>query len=321
MAETHRNRGAIAGLFAAVATPIHADGRTDLGTFDRLVDLLVDAGVHGICIAGATGEYPHFETADRKAIIRRAAERLPRDCALLVGIGAPSMRHAIELGETAANAGSRALLLPMPMFFRYEQQDLQAYCAHVSRAVRAPCLLYDLPDFTNSLAPETVVNLLRDEQFIVGIKDSSGRVENLAAFAEARSGDLWTLLVGDDRLLRQGLQSGWDGGISGVAGFCPELLVALYRSFVDGRLDEVTRLEGLLDELISQLAPFPTPWGIRIGLAARGIPTGPLPLPVTPTRQKQIAEFGDWLPEWLSRTRLVSQPAGAAGARPARAAR
>ena len=272
MAETHRNRGAIAGLFAAVATPIHADGRTDLGTFDRLVDLLVDAGVHGICIAGATGEYPHFETADRKALIRRAAERLPRDCALLVGIGAPSMRHAIELGETAANAGSRALLLPMPMFFRYEQQDLQAYCAHVSRAVRAPCLLYDLPDFTNGLAPETVVNLLRNEEFIVGVKDSSGKVENLTAFAQARAGRAWSLLVGDDRVQHAGLQAGWDGGISGVAGFCPELPVAIYQSFVDKQLDEAARLQGLLDELISHIAPFPTPWGIRIGLAARGIP-------------------------------------------------
>lgn len=309
-------RTAIAGLFAAVATPTHADGRIDLGTFDRLVDFLVDAGVHGICIAGATGEYPHFETADRKAIIRRVAERLPRECALLVGIGAPSMRHAIELGETAANAGSRALLLPMPMFFRYEQQDLQAYCASVSRAVRAPCLLYDLPDFTNGLAPETVVNLLRDEQFIVGIKDSSGQAENLAAFAEARSDDSWTLLVGDDRLLRQGLQSGWDGGISGVAGFCPELLVALYRSYVDDRLDEVTRLEGLLDELISRLAPFPTPWGIRVGLAARGIDTGPLPLPTTPTRQLQIATFREWLPPWLRRNGLLAQHADAAKVTP-----
>ena len=307
-------RAPIAGLFAAVVTPTHEDGRVDLPTFDRLVDFLVEAGVSGICIAGATGEYPHFETADRKAIIRRAAERLPRDCALLVGIGAPSMRHVVELGEAALAAGSRALLLPMPMFFRYEQQDLEAFSARVSDTLRAPCLLYDLPGFTNGLAPATVLNLLRTAEFIVGIKDSSGEVEHLTAFAQARAGHPWSLLVGDDRVLDAGLRAGWDGGISGVAGFCPELLVAIYQSFVDTQLDEAARLQGLLDELISHIAPFPTPWGIRIGLAARGIPTGPLPLPVTPTRQQQIAEFGDWLPEWLSRTGLVlvSQPAGGA---------
>src|SRR5688572_22322022 len=199
----------LAGLFAAVATPIHGDGRVDLATLDRLIDFLVEAGVSGICLAGATGEYPHFETADRKAVIRRAAGRLPRDRALLVGIGAPSMRLAVELGETALEAGSRALLLPMPMFFRYEQEDLEAYCAHVSGALRGPCLLYNLPDFTNGLAPATVLNLLRGEEFIVGIKDSSGSVENLAVFAQARNGRPWTLLVGDDRALHRGLEAGW----------------------------------------------------------------------------------------------------------------
>lgn len=306
MSEGHqRDRAAIAGLFAAVATPIHVDGRIDFRTLDRLIDFLVETGASGICLAGATGEYPHFETADRKAIIRRAADRLPRDRALLVGVGAPSMRHVIELGETALEAGSRALLLPMPMFFRYEQEDLEAFCAHVSRTLRAPCLLYNLPDFTNGLAPATVLDLLRREEFIVGIKDSSGAVENLAAFARARSGQPWTLLVGDDRVLHQGLEAGWDGGISGVAGFCPELLVAIYRSFVQGRRAETARLQALLDELILQIAPFPTPWGIRIGLAARGMDTGPLPLPITPARRHQIAAFREWLPEWLVRTGLV----------------
>src|SRR5206468_8277194 len=264
------------------------------------------AAVAGICLAGATGEYPHFETADRKTIVRHTARRLPRDRALLVGIGASSMRHTIEIGETAIESGSRALLLPMPMFFRYEQPDLEAFCARVSGVLRAPCLLYNLPDFTNGLAAGTVLNLLRDEEFIVGIKDSSGQEEHLVVFAEARAGQPWTLLVGDDRVLHKGLQAGWDGSISGVAGFCPELLVALYRSFVDNQRDETARLQGLLDELISQIALFPTPWGIRIGLAARGFATGPLPLPPTATRRRQMAAFRDWLPEWLLRTGLVT---------------
>jgi len=306
-----QDNGRIEGLFAAVATPIRGDGGVDLAVLDRLIDFLVEAGVSGICLAGATGEYPHFETADRKTVIRRAAGRLPPDRALLVGIGGPSVRHTIDLGETALRAGSRAVLLPMPMFFRYEQEDLAEFATHVSGALRGPCLLYNLPDFTNGLAPETVVSLLREAEFIVGIKDSSGQIEHLTAFAEARSGEPWTLLVGDDRALLRGLQAGWDGSISGVAGFCPELLVALYRSHVAGRAEEASRLQDLLDELIAQLSPFPTPWGIRIGLAARGIDTGPLPLPLTAERKRQAAAFSKWLPEWLVRSGL-DRPANTA---------
>src|SRR5687767_7122084 len=163
------------GLFAAVATPVDGDGRLDLAALDRLIEFLLAAGVDGICVGGATGEYPHFQIRERAQVIRRAAERLPRNRALLVGIGAPSARRVIKLGRLAAEEGSEALLLPMPMFFRYEQDDLRAFCVHVSRELAAPCLLYDLPDFTNGLAPATVLSLLREEEFIVGIKDSSGR--------------------------------------------------------------------------------------------------------------------------------------------------
>ena len=294
----------VGGLFAAVPTPVEDDGRIDEAAFDRVVDLVVAAGVSGICIAGATGEYPHFEVADRKALIRRAAARLPPGLALLVGIGAPSMRLAIELGEAAMNAGSRALLLPMPMFFRYEQQDLEAYCAGVSRALRSPCLLYNLPAFTNGLERSTIVSLLRTEANIVGIKDSSGDAGNLSALAAERGSEPWSLLVGDDRLLLSGLQAGWDGAISGVAGFCPELLVAIHRSAISSQTNEAARLEGLLDELTSRFMIFPAPWGIRIGLAARGYSTGPLPLPLTPGRQQQIADFTAWFREWLVRTGL-----------------
>ncbi len=293
------------GLFAAVATPVREDGQIDFPVFDRVMDLLVHAGVSGICLGGATGEYPHFETADRKALIRRAAERLPRDRALLVGIGAPSLRHVIELGEAAMAAGSRALLLPMPMFFRYEQQDLAAFSSRVSRSMRAPCLLYNLPTFTNGLEPATILDLLRTEEFIVGIKDSSGEVNNLTTLAQARAGEPWSLLVGDDRLLLSGLQAGWDGAISGVAGFVPELVVAVQRSAADRHVDEAKRLQGLLNELLVQMTPFPTPWAIRIGLAARGFATGPLPLPLTAARQQQVAEFTGWLRGWLPSTGLA----------------
>ncbi len=306
--------GPIAGLFAAVVTPIQEDGRLDLRTFDRLVEFLVDAGVSGVCIAGATGEYPHFETHDRKAVIRRAAERLPERLDLLVGIGAPSMHHVVELGRTAMDAGSRALLLPMPMFFRYEQEDLEAFSAGIIDTLRAPCLLYNLPGFTNGLEVATILSLLRREEFIVGVKDSSGQRRNLDAIAQARADNAWSLLVGDDRVLNAGLGAGWNGGISGVAGFCPELLVALYRSHIESRPHDAARLQGLLDELIVHIAPFPTPWGIRIGLAARGIPTGPLPLPLTANRRRQIVEFTEWLPEWLLRNNLVSLSGGGAAA-------
>jgi 4-hydroxy-tetrahydrodipicolinate synthase len=287
------------GLFAAVATPIRENGDLDLPVLDRLVDFLAGSGVDGLCVGGATGEYPHFETADRRAVIERVRRRLPSNVALVAGVGAPSTARTIDMGRAALDDGCAAVLLPMPMFFRYEQQDLAAFATAASRGIAGPCLLYDLPDFTNGLRPETSVELLERERFIVGIKDSSGREPNLATFAEARGQRPWSLFVGDDRLLARGLAAGWNGGISGIAGVCPELIVGLYRSHRGGKADERERWQSLLDRFIERLSVFPTPWAIRLGLGARGLGTGPLPLPLTAERQQQAAEFVDWLPGWL----------------------
>ena len=63
----------------------------------------------------------------------------------------PNVRHVIDLGKYAFDQGSEAVLVPMPMFFRYQQQDLAEYCREVAQALAAPCLIYDLPDFTNPI--------------------------------------------------------------------------------------------------------------------------------------------------------------------------
>ena len=197
------------GVIAAVATPVGADGGLVVATFERLVGFLLESGVDGLCLGGATSEYPNTALEDRKAAIGAAARHLPLDRKPLVAIGASSLRQSLELGESARDAGSRAVLLPMPMFFRYAQHDLEAFSIEVSRTLRLPVLLYDLPDFTNALEPDTVIRLLQNEGLIVGIKDSSGMVGNLVCYATARGNRGWTLLVGNDRLLLTGLKAGW----------------------------------------------------------------------------------------------------------------
>jgi 4-hydroxy-tetrahydrodipicolinate synthase len=293
--------GGLSGLFAAVTTPRLVDGAVDLATFDRHLELLLDAGVDGVCLGGATAEYPHSEVRERIDLIRRAARALPRGKTLLVGIGASSMPRVLELGRAAFEQGSRAVLVPMPLFFRYGQADLYAYVAEVARALRAPCLLYDLPDFTTPLAPETAIALLEQEPHLAGIKDSSGKPDRLARFATARGARDWALLVGDDSKLAEGLAHGWNGGVSGLASFCPELLLALVRAATSHDADRLAHVRALMSELIGALAAFPVPWGIRLALEARGLPMGPSPWPMSDERRAQAARLKAWLPAWLER--------------------
>jgi 4-hydroxy-tetrahydrodipicolinate synthase len=288
------------GLFPALPTPVTSDGAVDVATLDRLCDFLLERGASGLCLGGATAEYPRFETRERMEILRRVATRVPRGTALVAAIGSSSLQRTLDLGRAAFDQGCQAVLLPMPWFFPYQQADLAAYAAHVADTLGGPCLLYDLPGFTTGLEPDTTIGLLQAAPYIIGIKDSSGRVENLLRFVEARGNRDWTLFVGDDRNGLASVEAGWDGAISGMAACFPELLMALHRSARSGEMELARRCQGLLDDLITHLAPLPTPWGVRVALRIRGIDTGPLPLPVSPERAAHIARLETWLPGWLA---------------------
>jgi 4-hydroxy-tetrahydrodipicolinate synthase len=288
------------GVFAAAATPIHPDGSLDLHCFDKLLDFLADRGMEGVVIGGGTGEYVHLSVEERACLTSRALQRLGDRAVVMTSVGTSSVHSTIRLARMAAGAGSRVLLLPMPYFFRYEQQDLAAYCEEVCRAVDVPFLLYNLPAFTNPLEVDTCIELLTGVPNLRGMKDSSGDTARLRPLAEARNGRNFSLLVGDDSLLLGALQAGWDGVISGIACFAPELIAAVYRSYRSGATERAAAYQEALDELITYIVRLPIPWGVRAGLAARGISNGPMHLPVTPGRARQMVELQSWLAAWTA---------------------
>jgi 4-hydroxy-tetrahydrodipicolinate synthase len=183
--------------------------------------------------------------------------------------------------------------------------------------VDARFLLYNLPSFTNPLEVGTAVQLLNNIPNLIGMKDSSGQKDNLAPLAGARADGGFSLLVGDDSLLLAAARAGWDGVISGIACFAPELVAAVYRSHQNGCIEEASRLQGMLDQIIEWVVRLPIPWAVRVGLAARGIPNGPMHLPPSAERAKQIIGFRDWFRNWAAGQGLALESVWSFGGRPA----
>jgi len=293
----------ISGLYAAAVTPRTQAGSVDHAAFDRVLDLLLAAGVDGICLGGATAEYAHATREERVALIHRTAARV--GSRFLVGIGAAAPLDVVPLGRTALDAGARAVLLSMPLFFPYAQDDLEAFCLEAADAIGGPVLLYDLPSFTTPLATETILRLFTNAPHVIGIKDSSGQRDRLSQLADARGGAPWRLMVGDDAVLVEAMTAGWNGVISGTAGAHPELMLALMRAAREKDAAALDVLQPLVQELFAQQGQFPTPWGIRVGLEARGLAIGPTPLPLSPRRAAQRDAYLAWAPGWLARVQQV----------------
>jgi 4-hydroxy-tetrahydrodipicolinate synthase len=293
-----KNDHRLSGAYAALITPIDARGSADFQTLDKVVDFVMGHGMKGVVVGGGTGEYPHFTVAERAAAIARVRQRLNGSGTLIASIGTSSIHTTLELARLAAEQGADYLLIPMPYFFQYNQDDLAAFAECVCASASVPCLLYNLPSFTAGFTVETASRLLESVPNLVGMKDSSGDENNLAPLAELRSRLPVSMLVGDDSLLLPALAAGWDGVISGIGCFAPDLIVSIYNAYRGGHLDEATAQQRVLDELIEKLVRMPIPWGVRIGLEVRGIPNGPLHQPVADSRKPAIADFQAWVRGW-----------------------
>lgn len=288
----------LSGVFAALATPIDEEGRPDADAFERVINFVAERGVKGVVIGGGTAEYPHFSTEERAAFTAQAVRRIRGNGIVIASIGTSSIYSTLHLARCAVDAGVDALLVPMPHFFQYEQEDLVSFCEAVCAAVPVPCLLYNLPSFTAGVSVESAIHLLRSVPNLVGMKDSSGDRDHLAPLSRARVNDEFSLFVGDDSLLLDALHAGWDGVVSGIACFAPELICAVYNSYSNGDEERARCCQQMLDELIEQVVRLPIPWGVRIGLAARGVPNGPMHVPPSRNRLRQAEELRAWLDAW-----------------------
>lgn len=294
----------LAGVFAALATPIDDLGRIDFPTFERIIDFTLDRGVNGIVLGGGTAEYPHFSIEDRARLSALAVRRANGRGTVISCVGTSSIHSTLELARSAQDSGSDLLLVPTPFFFRYEQQDLCAFVDAVCSAVTTPCLLYNLPSFTNPLENSTAIRLMDETPNVVGLKDSSGNKESLKVLADARRLSNFSLFVGDDSLLFEALSSGWDGVVSGIACFVPELIVSVCRSYRAGDISRARSCQDTIDQLIAYLVRLPIPWGIRVGLATRGIQNGPMHVPPSRQRLIQMDEMAGWLTRWAEQNSL-----------------
>jgi 4-hydroxy-tetrahydrodipicolinate synthase len=193
----------------------------------------------------------------------------------------------------------------MPCFFPYAQDDLKAFSVAVAAKADVPVLLYNLPQFTSGLDPQTSLELIRECRTIVGIKDSSGSLDTLQLLTESAVGA--RRIVGNDDVLAQALERRLlDGVVSGVACVLPELIVRLYAvGLIEGGSAEFNELATALASFIGQIRSLPTPWGLKMIAEARGILDAAYPMPLSAERVAQRAILLQWFEQ--NRARLLAQ--------------
>jgi len=296
---------ALHGVVAACLTPRrNGEPLVDLAALLEIVDFLGTSGVDGIVLFGSTGEFVHFETADRARALTLAAKR--SRCPVFANVSHSHLDGALALADEAAGAGAAGVLLMPPIYFRYDPETVRQYFLDFLKAADGllPAYLYNIPMFATAIEVETAVELIGAGYR--GIKDSSGNAGYFQRLVEACGSSGAALVTGSELLYGRFRSTGASGVVSGIASAVPELVVSYDKALSAGDEAAASRARARIAEFIAWFEEFPTPMIIREAAKLRGLPAGDAASPLGQGLRARMNEFRAWFPEWWKGVRAVS---------------
>lgn len=274
-----RDGAMFSGLMPAMVTPFDERGEVDVGAAGEVAERFVAAGVSGISPLGSTGEFSHLTPEERKRfaadVVRIVAGRVP----VVVGVGAPGTREAVELARHAERANADGVLVVSPFYWKVGEEALFAHFAAVARAVEIPVLIYNFPLLTGvDLSPSLIARVAGECPNVVGLKDTvteySHTVNVLRAVKPERPD--FSVLSGFEDLILPSMLAGGDGSICGLANVAPELFVGLVRCAQNGDLDGAAERHRRVLSLLDLGGLGDTPLGaIKLAMNVLGVAISP----------------------------------------------
>ncbi len=283
------------GLLPPITTPFE-NGDFSPARFADNIARWNGLPLDGYVVLGSNGEAPLLEESERSAVVRAARAAVPSTRLLVAGAGRESTAAACRAVREAFDLGVDAVLVGVPCYYKPAMTDqaLREHFLRVADASPGPVLLYSVPVFTSlPIRAPLVCELLKHER-IAGIKDSSGDLASLdgmlaAARAAARP---VSVLVGNARLLAEGLLRGAAGGVLAVTCVASRACAELAAFAAAGRREEAHARSEAIDPLARLVTRAHGIGGLKAALDllgfAGGDPRPPLP-PATPAARDEIA--------------------------------
>ena len=288
---------AFQGIFPPMITPLNSDFSLDVAHAEKLIEHLIDGGVHGIFIIGTTGESASISLDVKVDLIRLTCKLVNGRVPVLVGITECSFVQSLDLAAVAYESGASALVAAPPFYINIDQDELVNYYQKLADAVNLPLFLYDMPSHTKvNIAVESAITLSAHPN-IIGLKDSSGNQENFSALCAAfKDQPAFKLFIGPEEILASTLEMGGHGGVSGGANMFPKLYVALYEAFQKQDSDRVQSLHEtilFLSENIYKNGTYKSSYlkGLKAALSFEDLCDGTLALPLYAYSEEEQAEL------------------------------
>ncbi len=277
------------GAFTALVTPLR-DGQLDLKGLRELTEFQINSGIDGLVPCGTTGEASTLTFEERFQVIKTVVDQTRQRVPVIAGASANATAAAIKNSEAARDAGADGLLHATPYYNKPTPLGLDEHYRAITKAVRLPVLLYNVPSRTGcDLLPPTTAKLANIPN-VVGIKEATGSMIRAQDTLVSVPKD-FTVLSGDDFTAFSLILLGGHGVISVVSNIAPKLMTQMTSFALDGKASQARAIHYQLLPLIKALFTSSNPILVKAGVALMGYTANELRLPLMPLEEKDAEEL------------------------------
>lgn len=268
------------GAGVAIVTPMKDNQDVNYDKLEEMINEQIAAGIDAIVIAGTTGESSTLTMEEHHDVIKAAVEFTKHRIPVVAGTGSNCTRTAIQLSQEAEEAGVDGLLIVTPYYNKATQQGLIGHYSQIADNTKCPIIMYNVPGRTGcNLLPETVAELFKTKENIVGLKEATGNLAQASQTMYLTDGKI-DMYSGEDGLVVPLMSIGAIGVISVWSNVAPAKVHQMCDSFFKGDIETARQIqrEGLplVDALFSEVNPIP----VKKALNLMGKKVGPLRSPL-----------------------------------------
>lgn len=271
----------IKGIITAMVTPFDEQGGVDETATKLLIENLLRHKVSGIFILGTNGEFHVMDNEEKLEFAKLVVEIVDKRVPVYAGTGGNSTMEVIHLTNEMEKIGVDAVSIITPYLVPLDDDELYNHYKVIEANINLPIMLYNIPKNTgNALSVEVVRKLAKLEK-IVGIKDSSGNIENIKSYVEVTKNENFSVVSGSDSLILKALQVGATGAVAATSNAITEIDVAIYNEFLKGKIDTAERYQDAIEEFRRILKLGSVPSVLKYAIGEMGIPVGRPKLPIS----------------------------------------
>ena len=280
------------GAGVAIVTPMFDNGDVNYEKLSEILEEQIAGGTDAIIICGTTGEASTLTHEEHIEVIRYCVECVNGRIPVVAGTGSNCTETAIYLSQEAEKAGADGLLIVTPYYNKATQKGLYEHFKMVAEAVKIPIILYNIPGRTGgvNILPETVVRLCTEVENIVGVKDATGNISQVAKLMSIADGKVDLYSGNDDQILPL-LSLGGKGVISVLSNVAPTETHDICAKFFEGDVEGSRKLQLELLSLINLLFIEVNPIPVKKALQLMGMMGGTLRRPLTEMEEDNAAKL------------------------------